>query len=143
MILLKNSNFHMYKVFTFHAMHSRRSFPCIYAIMTHKTERSYNSILQWINEKATQLFPGEPRPIKWDKTLTDFESGLLPCLQAHEFGPQPVLFTGCHFHHTQCIWRQVQRLDLATRYRTTPAVKNFIRCLFAIAFLPINEVLLG
>ena len=120
-------------------MYNRRSFPCLYAIMTHKTQQSYTAILQWMNAKATELYPHDERPIKWNKTLTDFETGLLPSLQAHNFGPHHVEITGCHFHHTQCIWRQVQRVGLAAVYRRTPAVKNFIRCLFAIAFLPVNN----
>lgn len=124
-------------------MYARRSFPCLYATMTHKTQQSYTAIFHWISAKATQLYPRDQQPIKWVKTLTDFESGLLPSLQAHNFGPLPIEVTGCHFHHTQCIWRQVQRVGLAAIYRTTPAVKNFIRCLFAISFLPVHEVNLG
>ena len=87
------------QAFTMHAMYSRRSFPCIYAIMTHKSQESYGALLAFMTNKATQLFHLK-HPIKWVNTLTDFESGLLPALNAHVFGNQAVHVRGCHFHHT-------------------------------------------
>jgi len=52
------------QAFTMHAMYSRRSFPCIYAIMTHKSQESYGALLAFMTNKATQLFHLK-HPIKW------------------------------------------------------------------------------
>ena len=127
-----------------HIMKSNRSFPCLYAIMTHKSNASYSAVLEYLTRRATEFFPQDPRPIKWESTLTDFESGLLPAIRDHDFlAPPQITVKGCHFHHTQCIWRQVQRAGLSRQYRTEVGVKNFIKGLFSIAFLPPHEVEAG
>ena len=127
-----------------HTMRSNRSFPCLYAVMTHKTLESYEALFTFMTAKAATLFPGDPHPIKWENTLTDFESGLLPAIQGHDFRTAaPVIPRGCHFHYTQCIWRQVQREGLAHAYRVQPLVKRFIRGLFAVPYLPAKEVQAG
>lgn len=112
--------------------------------MTHKSQESYAATLNYLSQRAQELIPNVPRPIKWEQMLIDYESGLLPALQQHDFGAPPALTVkGCHFHHVQSVWRQVQREGLAATYRTVPAVRNVITGLFAIAFLPVAEVEAG
>jgi hypothetical protein len=109
--------------------------------MTHKTQESYGALFTYLTNKAAQLRPLDLNPIRWAHILTDFESGLLPALNAHVFGNPVVQVRGCHFHHTQCIWRQVQREGLSQAYRTEPEVHAFITGLFAIPFVPSQQVL--
>ena len=109
--------------------------------MTHKSYASYAAVLQCLSQKAAAFFPDDPRPIKWESTLTDFETGLLPAIRDHNFlAPPPIAVKGCHFHHTESIWRQIQREGLTRQYRVDEGFKNFIKGLFAIPFLPPHEV---
>ena len=124
-----------------HVLRSNRSFPCLYAIMTHKSQASYAGILRYMSQRAEAFFPNDARPIKWETTLSDFESGLLPAIRDHDFlAPPQIAVRGCHFHHTECIWRQIQREGLSREYRVVEGVKNFVKGLFAIPFLPPHEV---
>ena len=103
---------------------------------------SYTALFNWISTKAQLLNPDVERPIMWQETLTDYESGLLPAIQNHDFGT-PIRVKGCHFHHCQAIYRRVQRAGLTEQYRRHLLVRSLVRGLFAIAYLPVNEVVDG
>ena len=47
---------------------------------------------------------------------------------------------GCCFHWTQAIWRNVQKLGLATAYADNAAVHAYIRNLMALPFLPSEHI---
>ena len=95
----------------------------------------------YMSRRAAAFFPNDVRPIKWETTLSDFESGLLPAIRDHDYlAPPQIAVRGCHFHHTECIWRQIQREGLSREYRVVEGVKNFVKGLFAIPFLPPHEV---
>ena len=65
-----------------HIMRNNRSFPCVYAVMAHKSYASYSAVLQCLSQRAAAAyFPDDPRPIKWESTLADFETGSASCDQ--------------------------------------------------------------
>ncbi|KAL8608726.1 hypothetical protein ACOMHN_067425 [Nucella lapillus] len=69
--------------------------------------------------------------------MSDFESGLIPAIR-HSF--TNTQHRGCYFHHSQAVWRQVQRLGLQVVYREDHRVQTFVRKLLALAFLPVFAV---
>lgn len=50
---------------------------------------------------------------------------------------------GCYFHHTQAIFRMVQRNGLVTVYRDNPAFQESLRSLMALGFLPVDRVMIA
>ncbi len=74
-----------------------------------------------------------PQP---NRITCDFETGLIPALQL-EFNAR---ITGCYFHFTQAIFRKVQQLGLAVEYRANEQIRNSVRVLMAIAFVPLHLV---
>jgi len=48
--------------------------------------------------------------------------------------------TGCYFHLTQSVIRKVNELGLKVPYETNDEVRGNIRCLSALAFVPVTDV---
>lgn len=69
--------------------------------------------------------------------MSDFESGLRAAIRQHF--PRSSLRC-CFFHHTQAIWRKAVSLGLETTYRREEEVKDVVRMLMCLAFLPTEEV---
>ena len=69
--------------------------------------------------------------------MCDFETGLTVAIR-QEF-PQAIL-RGCYFHHTEAIFRKVQKYGLVTKYRKDPDIQAAIRQLMAIGFLPADRI---
>ncbi|KAL8614178.1 hypothetical protein ACOMHN_026395 [Nucella lapillus] len=66
-----------------------------------------------------------------EQIMSDFESGLMPAIR-HSF--TNTQHRGCYFHHSQAVWRQVQRLCLQVVYREDHRVQTSVRKLLALAF---------
>ena len=90
-----------YQVFTIHIFphESRRLIPCMYCLLTGKTEMIYSKLFASIKEKANEM----NLEIKWEMSMSDFESGLLPAL-ANSF-PPPFVRKGCFFHYTNSVFK--------------------------------------
>jgi MULE transposase domain len=122
--------------FTFHCFVENRSIPCIHLLATHKTEALYSRILQWIKGKAHN----ERLEILWVKSMSDFESGVLPALQ-EEF---PLLDERtCNFHLLSLWYHHLAAVHLLARYKDAalPNFRNYIKKVFSLPFLPVEEVL--
>lgn len=101
--------------------------------MINKTQDAYIALFRALKDFATanQLLLN-PTTI-W----SDFESGLIPAVQT-EF-PMAV-HRGCYFHHTQAVFRKVQQLGLQQDYRTDEQLRNQVRHLMALGFIPTGHV---
>nr|XP_021003896.2 uncharacterized protein LOC107456493 [Parasteatoda tepidariorum] len=69
--------------------------------------------------------------------MMDFEVGAMNALK--EEVPS-VKIKGCHFHYSQSIWRKVQELGLVSHYINTAEIRQFIRRLMAMPFVPLGQV---
>ena len=70
--------------------------------------------------------------------ISDFESSIIPTLRHHFPNTQ---HHSCYFHHTQAIWRQVQRLGLQAEYEEDQCfIRRSARSLMALAFLPEDKI---
>ena len=110
-----------------------RCFPCLHILCTHKNELTYNSIFEWIKETAIN----RELNIHWQRTMSDFESGLLPSIQ-HEF--PGVAVHGCHFHFCKAIYDRMVHLGLKRNYELNENFQKFVRMVFSLTFLPIHDV---
>jgi hypothetical protein len=48
--------------------------------------------------------------------------------------------TGCYFHLCQSVIRKVNEVGLKTVYESDDAVRGYVRCLPALAFVPVDDV---
>ena len=70
--------------------------------------------------------------------ISDFEASLIPTLRHHFPNCD---HHGCYFHHTQAIWRNVQRKGLQKDYEEDQFVRRSARSLMALAFLPTDQIM--
>ena len=47
---------------------------------------------------------------------------------------------GCHFHYSQCLWRNIQDKGLTTLYKETTSLRQFFRLLLALPFVRVDCV---
>ncbi len=71
--------------------------PCAYALLPNKTQETYTRLLRGLTTRGVVLNP--------TTVMTDFE---LAAQNAFEEVFPNVQLTGCYFHLTQSVWRNVQ-----------------------------------
>ncbi|XP_069982940.1 uncharacterized protein [Penaeus vannamei] len=69
--------------------------------------------------------------------MTDFEKAAMNAFQRN-FPSAEV--AGCYFHLGQSVWRHIQNLGLAARYREDAAFAIRVRRFLALAFVPLADV---
>ena len=71
------------------------------------------------------------------KILIDFESAALGAFSA---GYPEASVTGCYFHLNQSVLRKVNELGMKTDYENDDALRGSVRCLSALAHVPVGNV---
>ena len=69
--------------------------------------------------------------------LIDYEMGLISAVRT--LMPNSSL-GGCYFHFAAAVYRKIVELGYKTKYDTVPTFRYRIRCLSALAFLPVAEI---
>ena len=115
------------QVYTFMCMIREKTYPIAYALMESTNKQSYDTVFgalkQHISERATIILDFEAAPIISVKNiLLNFK------------------ITGCYFHFTQCIWRQIQRMGKQVMYRTNVKFQTEVKMVCALAFVPSNRM---
>jgi len=101
----------------------------IYCLVINKTAMTYQAILQQLRV----LVPlASPRTV-----LFDFEKA---AMNAFGTAYPNATITGCDFHLCQSVIRKVNEDGLKTEYENDDAVRGFVRCLPALAFVPLPDV---
>lgn len=79
------------------------------------------------------------REFSWEVATIDFETGAISAF--NECIPF-VRLHGCHFHFFQSIFRKLTDLGLKAHYINTEFLgfSEFVRCVFATAFLPTDRI---
>lgn len=101
----------------------------VYCLMTNKTAATYQRFIEQLRVLIPQAAP--------QKILVDFERAAINAFKA-AYGN--ALVTGCYFHLCQSIQRKVNELGLKTIYETDDSVRTYIRCLPALAYVPLVDV---
>lgn len=116
-----------YQVFSLHVYVSGTVVPILYALLPNKTRDTYRRLLT----KIAEFRDFHPASI-----VTDFENAMITAFSDVFPGATQI---GCFFHFSQCIFRQVQTNGLLTDYADRD-FSLFIRCLAALAFVPVDDV---
>lgn len=119
-----------FQLYTIHFVFSPGVAPAaVYCLMTSKTEQAYNVVLNRVKQMIPAAAPS--------KVLVDFERAAMNAFR-HNFEQCSV--TGCYFHLCQSVLRKVNELGLKTVYETDEELRIKVRCLPALAFVPIDYV---
>ena len=52
-------------------------------------------------------------------------------------------FSGCLFHFSQCLWRQIRSLRLRKKYLEDKPFHLNVKKLIALSFIPVSDVIKG
>jgi hypothetical protein len=118
-----------YQVYSIHGLRGDRSFPCVYALLSSKTEHAYSKMLSELKELNRGLSPMS--------IVVDFE---LSAMRAFRSAFPSATIEGCRFHFGQCIWRKIQEKCLATSYHSEPEFACQAKQLLALRFIPSTDV---
>ena len=76
-------------------------------------------------------------PLLPDSVAIDFEVGLMNAINDELPNAR---ISGCLFHFSQAMWRNIQHLGLTRLYKEDPEVRRFCRQLMALPFLPTDQL---
>lgn len=101
----------------------------VYCLLNNKTQESYTAILQALKSLIPTANP--------KKILVDFEKSAMAAFQS----AYPIAeVTGCYFHLTQSVIRKVQEIGMKVAYEHDDVLRISVRCLPALAFVPVPDV---
>lgn len=101
----------------------------VYCLLPNKTAATYTRMLNAVRSLVPNATP--------QVILTDFEKA---AMDAFRDAYQTTEISGCYFHLCQSVLRKVSELGLRPAYDTDDPLRCFIRCLPALAFVPLEEV---
>lgn len=122
------------QLFTIHGcVGNSEVLPLVYALMTKRTNESYDAVLKALVESAdNHNLVLNPKVV-----ITDFEQAEMRSFVREFDGVQS---KGCLFHLGQSIYRRLQQHGLAQRYGTDVMFALKVRMLFALAYLPASDI---
>lgn len=121
------------QLYSIHVSYRDHFISVVYCFLTNKLRSTYMKIFNTLRTEMAELdLVFNPK-----KIMSDFESGLMPAVR---LAFPDCVHKGCYFHHTQCIWREVQHKGLTNVYHEDHHSKKIIRMLMAVAFLPILAI---
>lgn len=100
-----------------------------FCLLPGKKESTYRSLF---SELKTLCPHWKPKLMKMD-----FEAAMLKASQ-EEFPDSKI--SGCTFHFTQSLWRNIQSLGLTSLYKSNDEVRNIFKMCAALAYLPPEQV---
>ena len=117
--------------FTIHGKYRNRVLCFVNCLMVSRNIADYRKVFQTLKTKIRELTGHRWRP---RRVICDFEQALIAAVETELRNAQ---VSGCYFHFNQSLWRKVQSLGLAGRYRQHRALKKVIRKVMAIGYLPL------
>jgi hypothetical protein len=97
--------------------------------MRKKNEQSYIKLCIYLEEKMPNFIP--------ENFLLDFK---LAARQVFKNFYQKTVFSGCLFHFSQIMWRRIQKIGLAEKFRTIETVNLNIKLLLSLEFVPETQI---
>ena len=107
--------------------------PVIYALLPNKTRNTYERLFQILKRVCER----QGLTFNPPEFSVDFEQA---CLQAVNSEFPDAVVAGCLFHFSQSVWRKVQDVRLVVAYKEQPEVRQFVRRLCALAFVPLDRL---
>ncbi|XP_041478778.1 uncharacterized protein LOC121426511 [Lytechinus variegatus] len=104
------------------------------ALLGGKTQRHYEVLLEALKDGVLAI---TGRRLEPRQCITDFEAALMIAIRAAF--PQTRSY-GCYFHFCSSLYRKIQDLGLQVAYRRNEDLKDCVRRIMAIGYLPLAHV---
>ena len=118
-----------FQLYTIHAEKGSTIIPCIYALLTNKTQATYKKLFTKILEINPELNPF--------LIMVDFEKASINAFEEKFLS----VVSGCFFHLSQNIYRKIQSAGLTNQYIEDPNFALQIKMLPSLAFVPEDKVI--
>ena len=125
-----------HQLYTLHASIQGKFFPCVYGLLTTKTEAAYEAFFHQVREAVNEQCDEFPNPTHFS---SDYELAAINAVR-HVF--PDITLSGCLFHFAQIMWRRVQDAGLQQAYNQEgeEQLRVEVHSLTALAFLPVDDV---
>lgn len=117
-----------YQLYTIHGEKDGVVYPCVYALLTGKSESIYNRLIRILLEIEPTLDPIH--------IMLDFEKAAMNAFEENFVA----IISGCFFHLSQSIFRKIQSEGLTTQYQTDHEFLLKLKMLPSLAFVPEIDV---
>ncbi|XP_046547382.1 uncharacterized protein LOC124257380 [Haliotis rubra] len=121
------------QIYSIHAEFQGHMLPLVYGLMSDRTEDSYTRMFTYLKQTSANL----GHQLVPTTFQMDFERASHNAVAVVFPGTQR---RGCFFHYTQCIWRRVQKIGLATEYKHDEDVTKLVRRAAALPLVPEDKV---
>lgn len=101
----------------------------VYCLLPSKTRATYDRLIEELKILIPNASP--------QRILIDFETA---AMGAFTHGYPGAAITGCYFHLNQSVLRKVNDLGMKTAYESDDVLRNSIRCLSALAHVPVDDI---
>ncbi|XP_071105243.1 uncharacterized protein [Haliotis cracherodii] len=109
-------------------------YPVAFSLLPNKTKQTYVRLLRLLKDTVGTRTGTELSPEVYQ---TDYESAVISAIA--EVFPDSYV-TGCLFHYSQALWRQVVERRLVREYTNNPAIQSHVRRAGALPLLPLDQV---
>ncbi|CAM4984419.1 unnamed protein product [Rotaria socialis] len=115
-------------MFTLHELFKSKIIPLVYGLLVEKKTDCDHFFQRIMNEDDFNP----------ETTLSDFEAATIKSINSLFSN---ILHKGCLFHFGQCIWRQIQSLELQKKYQEDEPFHLNIKNIIALAFVPVLDAI--
>jgi hypothetical protein len=119
-----------FQLYSIHFVYNSNTHPAgVYCLLPNKTDDTYNRCIH----EVQRLVPVANQR----RILTDFERAAM-----NAFGAvyPDASISGCYFHWCQSGIRKVNEVGMKVAYETNEELQTYVRCLPALAFVPVQDV---
>ena len=121
------------QLYTLHGQYRGGVFCFMYLLLPNKRRETYEEVLRLVKDSARRM----GKVFNPTKFILDFEEAMMLAIKSNF--PSSII-KGCLFHFTKAIWRNCQRIGLASHYREDQLVRKFIKGLMTLPFVPVEEL---
>jgi hypothetical protein len=118
------------QIVTIHGMYKDRVVPFVFCFLQSKNTALYREMFSQVAHHVHVISGRHLNPTNF---VCDFEISLWNAIEA-TFPNASV--KGCYFHYCQSIWRNVQKYGLTSAYRRNRSVRNIIKKIMSLGYIP-------
>ncbi|CAF4082155.1 unnamed protein product, partial [Rotaria sordida] len=111
----------------------KHSVPLVFCLCEHMNYETYELIIQVLKTAVSSL-KLDFQPTYW---MSDYEAALTKAIKQEL--PNTKLL-GCAFHYNQAIYRNIQTKGLQEAYQNVEVVRQMLRQIMALAFIPSDQI---